>query len=142
MKKKQVWRYYCDHCGKGGCGGGHIRRHEQTCTANPNRACRMCGTESPNMEALVSRLTTAQLAIDLNPWHGRMKALREATEDCPACILAAIRQSKVQQSMADGDDEVGYNPTALDGMTWDGYTLGFNFKTERDRYLAARQEER
>ena len=42
MRTKQVNRYYCDFCKKSGCSKFHLQKHESSCTANPNRVCRMC----------------------------------------------------------------------------------------------------
>lgn len=47
-----------------------------------------------------------------------LKKLREVSSDCPCCILAAIRQSGLQEGCADED---GYTP---------GVDFGFNFKEE------------
>jgi hypothetical protein len=42
LKAVKRWRYYCDHCKKAGQSGGHIKKHEDACTLNPERKCRMC----------------------------------------------------------------------------------------------------
>ena len=52
MKRAQRWRYYCDHCGKCGGSGGHMQKHEASCTANPKRVCRYCGQTRPVAELI------------------------------------------------------------------------------------------
>lgn len=93
MKRKQVWRYYCEFCKKSGCSGGHIRHHEEHCTANPDRKCGFHehewweGGPQPAMADLIAAINSG------HDWDEGMKALREVAENCPACILAAIKQS-------------------------------------------------
>lgn len=85
MRKKQVWRYYCDFCNKGRCQANAIANHEIHCTKNPNRQCGMCALneqKTPPMEWLRD-------ALD----HGGLGNLAGAANSCPACMLAAIRQS-------------------------------------------------
>jgi len=120
-------RYYCEHCGKGGGSAGHMRRHERTCTANPDRECEMCqhtelGHHEIPMAELVAMLPTKSdfAEIQYHEWYDIgglpvdlevnvtsrlaypgleeavkqvMDALREAVGNCPACILAALRQA-------------------------------------------------
>ena len=110
MKKKMMWRYYCDFCKKAGCHAGHMRRHEERCTANPNRKCGMCEALG---EIVVQR--PSDLAASINPEHletfseagiiagehepgsiltlAGLDALRDKVEGCPACILATLRHA-------------------------------------------------
>lgn len=85
MKTKMRPRYYCDHCGKGNGSPSYMRRHESGCTLNPKRVCGMChdGRIGPTK-------TPAELLAILNA--DGFAALREAVGDCPACILATLRQ--------------------------------------------------
>lgn len=84
MRERIVKRFYCEHCKKAGLSRFHMAKHEMGCTGNPDRVCRMCdyangkGANVPDMIAAIEA--------------GGMKALREVAGDCPACILAAIRQ--------------------------------------------------
>jgi hypothetical protein len=80
-------RYYCDHCNKGNGSPSAMRRHESGCTKNPNRVCRMCalveemgGPAQRPMTELTAVLTASGF-----------KAMCEAANDCPACILAVLR---------------------------------------------------
>jgi hypothetical protein len=98
-----VWRYACEFCKKSGCSAFHIRKHERGCTANPNRVCGLCahvGKEQRPINDLVAavRVVTADgdRVVDI-------QGLRDITGNCPACILAALRQSNVMKW--DGDPE-------------------------------------
>lgn len=102
MKRKQVWQYWCDHCGKHNLSAASIAQHEKHCTANPNRSCRMCaamGLQQKTLSDLVS-------CIDTSKEHEGLDDLRAAANSCPACMLAAIRQS---------------------GANWPGYALQANY---------------
>jgi hypothetical protein len=120
--KKQVWRYWCDYCGKAGLSGGHMKNHELHCTKNPNRYCRMCHIIEFDAKPLPDLLEIMKPAI--NGWEDSewafegktyneekmkeiladcMKRLREAADGCPACILAAIRQSNIPVPCTDFD---------------------------------------
>lgn len=107
MKVKKVNRYYCDHCKKSGCSAHHIRKHEKGCTLNPERECGMCkmvdsSGQRPLAElmALLPDITHTKNRFGFECLSEEMRAtldaafasLREATGNCPACILAAIRQ--------------------------------------------------
>ena len=103
-------RYYCDHCKKAGGSSGHMKRHEAGCTANPARVCGVCRAAGisaqplPDLIALARKLATWHVGFEEEgPAHGSldaeaMKALREAADNCPACILAALRQSRCGSS--------------------------------------------
>ena len=105
MKRLKKWRYYCDYCKKSGCSGGHIKRHEESCTMNPNRVCGMCkqtDEEQPKMADMIKALDVAVINEGQDN-HGfdfctiknekeALEALRKAANNCPACILAALRQ--------------------------------------------------
>lgn len=96
MRREKRWRYYCDFCKKSGASGGHMKRHERGCTLNPERVCGMCRLAGEEQRPMVELL---QLAA-----KGGLKALQDATENCPACILAAIRQTPVLRGDAHGDE--------------------------------------
>ncbi len=105
MIKKKTWRYYCEFCKKSGCSGGHIRKHELHCTLNPDRECGMCDILdeiTPDINELLKILpdpheyiqeddygvTFGNLNIDVEKV---MPKIRELTNDCPACIMSALR---------------------------------------------------
>ena len=116
MKRKKVWRYYCDFCKKSGCSGGHMKEHEQHCTMNPDRTCRMCDLleeEQAETQTLVDALL-----------NGGMKRLRTHTI-CPACLLAAIRQSGIF------DNEHFQDPRRID------IEDNFDYKAEKKEVMDA-----
>lgn len=92
MTKKQVWRYACDFCGKKSLSSGHMKTHEKHCTANPNRECRMCKHFCGDGYSVAG--LSALLDANAPPDYGLL-ALREKTDGCPMCMLAAIRQSGI-----------------------------------------------
>ena len=116
MITKKVNRYWCEFCGKQGGSKGHIAKHEKSCTMNPNRICRVCkmvqGKQKP-----IAKLTAffAGIKPDLSPCENLppatyssgmidkvnqgVKELREFCDNCPACIMAALRQSKIPVPM-------------------------------------------
>lgn len=94
MKRKRVWRYYCDFCKKSNCSGPSISDHEAHCTMNPDRRCGMC--RQNNKHALPIAILKDALLINLD-------ALRSTCAECPACTLAAIRQSGKSPSDYDYD---------------------------------------
>lgn len=97
MKRKRVWRYYCDHCGKGGCSASHMTHHERHCTTNPKRECGMCqfmGEVQPNgdtVRAAVPDVTGMGFLAAIAAVKAALPAIREAANNCPVCILAALR---------------------------------------------------
>jgi hypothetical protein len=116
MRRKRVWRYYCDFCKKSGCSAGHMRAHEAACTANPERACGMCRREGAS--TLVRPLIDALGAGDTSG----VERLRAAAEGCPACMLAAIRQSGLQ------------TPFEVDGPP--GFHVEFDYQEEKREWWA------
>lgn len=82
-------RYGCDHCKKVGGSAHHMRKHEAGCTNNPNRVCSMHrfvseDDSAPSMDELKAALA-----------DGGYPKLVEVSHNCPACKLAALRQSWV-----------------------------------------------
>lgn len=148
MITKKVNRYYCEFCKKSGGHAGHMRNHEKACTANADRVCSMCelcdGGGGESLDELKSRLPDGHewsLADkDSNgPWDAKhsdaederrrlaiegLRRVRELT-NCPACILAAIRQRGLAWYCAIG--------------SWRGERdeQGFDWKKERQAVLDA-----
>lgn len=111
--KKNV--YYCDHCNKKGLVAMHIRNHEGRCTNNPNRYCGAC--ELPGLPAVIVPKLMARFTLSdnleydptdpvYNPganmdeklvtWINEpitLQEIRNMVDNCPACILAILRQS-------------------------------------------------
>ena len=127
MRIKRVNRYYCDFCKKSGCSKFHLQQHESSCTANPDRVCRMCkfvaddggDCEQKPMAELLALLPKGpcqvcggkHVEIHANSLGAAetfsclhcdelrarttlaMATLRQATDNCPMCILSALRQA-------------------------------------------------
>ncbi len=120
MKTKKVNRYWCDYCNKAGLSKSAMERHEKHCTLNPSRACRVCsllgGSHGLPVSNLVALLPDSAPYIaaqfDDNKAHRELAAalkaalpiLREAVSNCPACIMAALRQANIPVPMADNFD--------------------------------------
>ena len=94
MKRRMVWRYWCEFCGKGGCSAGHMERHEAACTANPGRVCRMCAntgtTQAPMAELVAIASETCSTDAERVALVSKIEA---AADGCPVCVFAAIRQA-------------------------------------------------
>lgn len=116
MKVKKVNRYYCEYCKKSGGNSYWIRKHEERCTLNPNRKCGFCNLldqEQPDLQEAIRLLpepkeyenwdeagfvyysSTLQTAID-----EALPKLRTFVENCPACIMSALRQKGIPVPMA------------------------------------------
>jgi hypothetical protein len=129
MRKAQRWRYYCDFCRKAGGSSHHLQRHERGCTANPNRVCGFCDSNTPVAER-VAILTAESGFKGLAKWQANMLLLREAVDQCPACILATIRQASIP--MYDEDDGIETPcPTYWKDVTGVDAMFGFDFKEEK-----------
>lgn len=114
MKRKQVWRFYCEFCKKSGCSGGVIAKHEKSCTMNPNRVCGMCAAdpdrlpkEYPTVAALIEAAkldAVGELVTSDYEWKPYAVTNLEAVSlGCPACMLAGIRQSGIDLCWFDFD---------------------------------------
>ena len=118
MRKVKQWRYYCSFCKKSGGSSGHMATHEKHCTMNPNRICRMCAMfdfDQPDLAELIASLPNPEkyceehtVTLEFGKSYSvisfpglekavekAMSKLREKTQNCPACIMAALRQAKI-----------------------------------------------
>lgn len=105
MHKKRVWQYKCDFCGKKNYSAGHMNSHERHCTMNPDRSCRMCkyAEDVSDFSRAMSSMSAAcystssgiETLLNKDALERELKALRDACGDCPACILAILRQKKI-----------------------------------------------
>jgi hypothetical protein len=113
MITKRVNRYYCEYCKKANCCAPAMKRHEERCTLNPHRKCGMCklmDKEQPPMAFLLTVVNAFNIReeeitgpgingnITWKEWvipKSFTEDLERAAEGCPACMLAAIRQSKI-----------------------------------------------
>lgn len=122
MRTKLVKRYWCDFCNRAGLSAGHMRTHEKHCGLNPNRECRVCKMVVGDRDAdfvTPPFLNLLDLLPDPEPFkrkydgtqveyfdeslsdaaNAAIPALRKAAGNCPACILAAIRQKGIPAPM-------------------------------------------
>ena len=114
MRVKKVNRYYCEFCKKSGCAAGHMKKHEERCTMNPDRVCGMCKMmdwEQPSIADLIALLPTPEECSTEDKYGYRyfsgdkidIEPLRRIT-NCPACLLSAIRQSGIPVPAVQGFD--------------------------------------
>ena len=127
-KMKHV--YYCEHCGRHRLTPNSILKHELTCTANPDRVCKVCGLISmanlldkyKDCFVIVEDVDVQGYHTETSHWKGEpltLKDLRDDTEACPICVLAVIRQCNLNRSPGD------FNT--------------FDYKTEHNEYWSERQ---
>lgn len=88
MLMKMRPRYYCEHCKKGSGSPSAMKRHESGCTANPGRVCRMCAMLAD--EGGPDPAPQRDELIKIMDEQG-FKAMCDAANGCPACILSALR---------------------------------------------------
>lgn len=118
MKTKKVNRYYCEYCKKSGCVARWIKKHEERCTLNPNRYCGYCHLRDLPQPDLKELLAILPDPTDYKTWDDytgepqgfnaclgtavgeAMPKLRNAAENCPACIMAALRQKEIPVPIA------------------------------------------
>ena len=118
MKVRMRKQYYCEFCKKNGGHAGIIRKHEERCTNNPERECGICdmlgNIQTPVKDLLklipdpIQRTKKGKfddifggeeydwiVTENKKEISESLKVLREKTNNCPACILAAIRQKNI-----------------------------------------------
>ena len=115
MRQKMMMRYWCDHCNKPGGSSHAMKKHELICTKNPERHCGMCSlmenVQKPMSELVAIMQEPAKLLTDTlchgydNAMREAMVKLRQETSNCPACILAALRQSGTYSATSDFKSE-------------------------------------
>lgn len=111
MKTKKVNRYTCDFCAKHKYSAGHMSRHEEVCTKNPQRKCRCCRFVDGVTQDIKDLIPLVPDLSDYKDENGSFDdlltkeankaliTLREKTKNCPACIMAVIRQSGIPVTM-------------------------------------------
>ena len=128
MTKRKVWRYRCGFCKRSNCCGAAIATHERGCTANPERVCRMCAHADYQQKPIATLVGVLRAHVEDEDWPKALGELRQSAHGCPACILAAIRQSGLQMTAED--------------PPWPGeLRFDFNFKDEVDSFWKRVNEE-
>jgi hypothetical protein len=127
MRRALRWRYYCDFCKKAGNSGFHLKRHESSCTLNPDRVCRMCKAFDgwqPGMPDMLALLPDPYVGIKDESSEeaddavrvavaAALPALRELCGHCPVCVLSALRQKGIPVPLAED-----FNLTAEMKAAW------------------------
>ncbi len=109
MRKEKKWIYYCEFCKKSGRSAPHIKWHEAHCTMNPNRECGMCALIDLDQAPLPELLGILPEPVWKENEYGKsflvddafntaFVELRKRVENCPACIMAALRQRGIPVS--------------------------------------------
>ena len=114
MRTKKVTRTraWCDFCKKGMWSVAKIEVHEKHCTMNPNRVCRVCKTllkqeSTPLPELIALCKASGATCGDNGGWtvpDSLHINLRHAAQQCPACEMAALRQSGIPCGSVNGFD--------------------------------------
>lgn len=98
MKTRKVTRHYCDHCGKGMFFRNRAVKHENGCTANPDRNCGVCGVKRDLSELKRWVMTQREPHPMQEDFCGlgleATAFLRDKCDNCPACMLAVLRQTQ------------------------------------------------
>jgi hypothetical protein len=87
-----------------------METHEKHCTMNPNRICRVCKLLDQTPASLSGLIAICKKAVPVQDgwaseeFPGLHSDLMFAAGECPACELAAIRQSGLHPSMFTGFD--------------------------------------
>lgn len=117
MRREKRWRYYCDHCKKSGGSAYHLKRHEERCTANPDRKCGICDNIGDSPRPIKELI----IAIGSGGEQG-LERVRDISINCPACILAAIRQSGINDKGAEQFIEYDFHKELA--SFWSDYNEG------------------
>lgn len=94
MYSKIKTLYYCDFCGKKGMQKSKILKHEEHCTLNKNRKCRLCNnSHSKQVEKWLSSIKTMD-----REYLDSQEFITDLVKDidCPNCVLTVLRCSDTQ----------------------------------------------
>ncbi len=105
MRTKKVTRHYCDYCSKGMFKAPEMLAHETICFSNPKRSCYLCENAGEPLVQVADLLKLHPLPFhsDVNDREMDTRsatpefvaALRKLVNDCPACMLAVLKQGKI-----------------------------------------------
>ena len=116
MRKRRVWRYYCDFCKKALCHHGYMVKHEKRCTMNQDRECKVCKKEKLKGFSLKDLKIIArnnenelkQLSEKLDyPFKVQenskdiINEMYDFADYCPMCVFSALRQDGLLKSIYD-----------------------------------------
>lgn len=137
MRTRTVKRHYCDYCKKAMSQRPAMERHERVCTMNPNRHCDICETSCLDGTELAELIAVLPQEPDIKSqtWNDEIDAaitaaiptLRNKADGCPACMLAALRQSgmiKFAVTWSYGDEHSKFwkkeNRLRMENIPWRG----------------------
>jgi len=114
MREALRKRYYCDYCNKAGGSRYHMANHERGCTLNPDRLCGVCLAMKLDAAPLAELIAFVQSVHEkyvcpiTSTFHfdivkEDVVTLRDRAGNCPACVLAALRQTKTFTASDDFD---------------------------------------
>src|ERR1035437_308229 len=87
--------YYCEYCGRHRLSAAAIKGHEPGCTLNPRRVCGWHEKEWKHRAGVLARWVRLS-AVDRYATKEIIASIHDEVEGCPACMLAALRQSGVE----------------------------------------------
>lgn len=102
MKRRKVWRFNCEFCGKGHFKEQKGLAHERRCVQNPDRICEFCERHSfpqQPLAVLTALLDAEGLDVD---------KLRVAAQGCPMCMLAAVMSVNKAEGWRRGSEDFWY----------------------------------
>jgi len=91
MKIKIKKVYYCDHCKKHYLSERWCKLHEEKCTMNPDRYCRLCD-DGLDLNEVVPKWIEIYTHDDEQRFTP-IESIRRVAGECPVCMLALIRQA-------------------------------------------------
>lgn len=120
MRRVKKWVYYCDFCGKRALRS--LADHEEVCTANPDRKCRLCAEEgNPPIRPIIEKYKGY---FQLNKFRDKYGAptvevvfskeftlddiRKELDVSCPNCLLAIIRALGLSRYYFEGKFKFDY----------------------------------
>lgn len=100
MKAVSRTVYYCDFCNKRYLRKTSAEKHERHCTMNPDRVCRWAqlenGPRTRHGEHSFRKSLPRWVRLNAPLTEDVLNKLRDYTGSCPACTLAALRQSGIE----------------------------------------------
>lgn len=132
MKVKTKKVYYCEFCNKHNLSVSAITNHEKHCTLNPDRKCGVCGGNGVNKDDIKFLKNNHDILLSwkgkdganegilgthIGEFNDKVKELMSRI-NCPACMLAIIRQSRIKE-----------------------FPVEFNFEEEMKDYWKRKNEE-
>lgn len=111
---KKVNQYECEFCGKKKYSKAAINKHEKHCTMSPHRTCRMCeelkGASVDYLEDVKALMpdpvrdeNNFGKIVNFELVVSSLEKVIDRVENCPACVLAVLRQKGLSSYEVDYD---------------------------------------